>query len=78
MKSNQKCNSEMMRRIMSLSSPSVREHAASKLAAYVPYVVRTNAKGNMQKLFPHVLLNADKNAFNVYYTWLMERAPTIT
>ena len=34
-----KCNLEMMRRIMSLSSPSVREEAASNLAPYVPYVV---------------------------------------
>ena len=70
-----KYNSEMMRRVLALCSPSVRTEVSQNIGSYIPYVVRSNTKKHMQKLFPRIPMNADKFSFNVFYTWMLKNSP---
>jgi hypothetical protein len=70
-----KCNAEMMKRVLCLCSPSVRKDYAQGSESFVPYIVRTQAKRNMQKLFPHIPLNASAYNFNVFFTWMSKNSP---
>jgi len=61
------CNNEMMRRIR-------KDHTHGE-STYVPYTIRQQAKHNIQKLFPHVPLNANSFNFNVFWTWMAKHNP---
>jgi hypothetical protein len=69
------CNKEMMKRALSLCSQKVRNDISQHDAPYVPYIVRHQAKRNIQKLFPHVPLNANAQNCNVFYTWMQKNSP---
>jgi hypothetical protein len=74
-RARQQCNGEMMRRVLSLCSSTVRQEQSQNEGLFTPYIVRSQTKRDMQKLFPHIPLNADRFNFNVLFAWMAKNSP---
>ena len=69
------CNAEMMRRCKSLCTPKTRTAVTDNPGEYVPYIMRAQARRNLQKIVPLIPLEADTFNFNVFLTWLTRNSP---
>ena len=70
-----KCNAEMMRRCLSLCTAKTRESASYSTNNYVPYIMKAQARRNLQKIIPFVPLDVDTFNFGVWFAWLSKFSP---
>ncbi|CAK0858692.1 unnamed protein product [Prorocentrum cordatum] len=59
-----KCNAEMMRREISQNAEE-----------YCPYIMRAQARRNLQKIVPFVPLDSDTFSFSVFLAWITTQSP---
>ncbi|CAK0858357.1 unnamed protein product [Prorocentrum cordatum] len=69
------CNVEMMRRCKSLCTPKTRSALTDNPGECVPYVMRAQARRNLQKVVPLMPFDCDTFNFNVFLTWLTRNSP---
>eukprot|EP00959_Pyramimonas_sp_CCMP1952_P341793 7159999-Pyramimonas_sp.AAC.1 len=65
----------MMRRCKSLCTPKTRSALTDNPGEYVPYVMRAQARRNLQKVVPLMPFDCDTFNFNVFLTWLTRNSP---
>ena len=71
----QACNAEMMRRCASLRTAKTRKALAANPGDYVPYVLKANARKNLQKILAMVPLDGDMFSFSIFLGWLTKHSP---
>ncbi|CAK0830790.1 unnamed protein product [Prorocentrum cordatum] len=69
------CNAGMMRRCKALCTAKTRSALTENPGEYIPYVMRSQARRNFQKIAPLVPMDADTYNFNVFLTWPTRNSP---
>jgi hypothetical protein len=71
----QECNPEMMRRCKSLCVPRSRREIDDHPGAHVPFVMKAQARRNLQKILPYIPLDSDMFTFGTWISWLEAKSP---
>ncbi|CAK0864407.1 unnamed protein product [Prorocentrum cordatum] len=65
-----KCNAEMMRRCICLCTAKTRREISLNAEEYCPYIMRAQARRNLQNIVPFAPLDSDTFSFSVLLAWI--------
>lgn len=71
----QACNAEMTRRCKALCTSYVRSALEENCTEYIPYMMKQQARRNLQKVVTLIPLNSDTSTFDIFLSWLQQFSP---
>ena len=71
----QKCNAEMMRRCKALCAARTRRDVDETPGSFIPFVMKSQARRNLQKILAFMPLDSDPFTFGTWLSWLESKSP---